>query len=82
MPDSDLDAYDLSLSQDDFSGSANAKFMSACLPTWRKRRYRRQSLAQSPYSSLAEIAAWHCISSINTDDSRTTELYYNFTKLQ
>ena len=34
------------------------------------------------YSGLAAITAWHCVSSVNTDDSRPAELYYNSTKLQ
>ena len=27
------------------------------------------------YSGLAAITAWHCVSSVNTDDSRHAELY-------
>ena len=51
----------------------------ACLPT--VTRYQGfQSLRNS---GLAAIAAWHCVSSVNDDDSRKTitKWYSNFTKL-
>ena len=88
---SDLDLYDFSLLQDnDISGSANAKFKSCvCVFTdWAKtpsvtRGGGSQSIStRAAHSGLAAIAAWHCVSSVNTDDSRQTALYYNLTKLQ
>ena len=54
----------------------------ACLPTGRKRRQSLEGVPITQYLGLAAITAWHCVSSVNTDDSRQTELYYNFTKLQ
>ena len=70
MSDTDLDLYDFSLSQDnDFSGSANAKFKSCvCVFTdWAKtpsvtrgRGVPSQSvLGPRAHSGLAAIAAWH-----------------------
>ena len=93
MPDSDLDPWDFSLSQDEFSGSANAKFQSqVCVFTdWAKMpsvtRLSRDKGVPVTHSvfgtdTVTAITAWHCVSSVNTDDSRQTELYYNFTKLQ
>ena len=78
MPDSDLDPYDFGLSQDnDFCGSANAKFESrinlrvyrlgenAVSHSTRFRPWWFQSL-RPRRPSRAAIAAWHCVSSVNT----------------
>ena len=78
MPDSDLDPYDFSLSQDnDFSGSANAKFKS-CIIYLRVYRLGENGVSHSggssqsvlgprAHSGLATIAACHCVTSVNTD---------------
>ena len=84
MPDSDLDSQDFGLSQDnDFCGSANAKFES-CIHL-RVYRLGENAVSHSTHHSVsavgvplpvtqirprrptrAAIAAWHCVSSVNT----------------
>ena len=63
---SDSDPWDFSLSQDN-DFSGSAKLHS-----------RSQCLDQCVFTDCA----WHCVSAVNTDNSRKTESYYNFTKLQ
>ena len=83
MPDSDLDPYDFSLSHDNnFSGSDNAK-LNRVFTDWAKMlsvtrggggvpvtHYSDRDRTRPGASGLAAITAWHCVSSVNTDDSR------------
>ena len=55
--------------------------MSACLLAGRKRRQSlggssQSGVTQTQYSGLTAIVAWHCVSLVNTDDSRKTGSYY------